>query len=351
MRRVYGHKRPAQVLGLAVLFVTTLFWGCEEPATDDGVLHTIAFQAKMDGHEDWDVFLISEDGTELRSVPGTDSDEIQPRFHPETMLVYFLSDRGDGEHDLFYTDSLAQNVTQVTDGFNIRSYAFSPNGGWITFQTWSGSNYLVYRIREDGSSAEQLIQDAGSPIYKDSGTIWYSNFVDSGKLYSYTLSDGDTQALTAALLTVTVADATKNRDVFLVQYHLNLGQSTWQMVDDGGNAIITLDVSQSQSYGPVHLSDDGKIIAWSEFSGGATQIMTSDRELKGIEILTEGDFYKSNPEFYHEDFRIMYMGKDNASTAHYLYTVPAAGGEITRITQDFHDMDEGFAISPDFWQE
>jgi len=275
-----------------------------------------------------------------------------PKFHPEDMKIYFLSDREDGDYDLYYTDSLGQDVTAVTSGFDIRNFNFSPNGEWITFQTLpDGSpDYIVYRVRDDGTGLEQLITNAGNPDYRSSNYIWYSNFDDSGKMYSLNLSTSETEAVTSAPLTTHIADYSMDRKVFLLQIHYLSGQSSWQLVDSDANPVLTLTMSQTATLGDVNLSDSDELVTWAEYTGTYTQIQASDKNLREVEELTDDTFRKMNPEYYHDDFRIAYLAYDDEAEVGYIYTVPAEGGDISRITAGYENLHTTFSISPDFWQ-
>lgn len=334
--------------GLLAVLVLILFSSCEEPVTDDGYVHTIAFAADEDGYDDPDIRIMRENGADLRRIEWTDSQEQLPHFHPTAPLVYFVSDRDGEGFNLYQADSTATTINQLTTSMNIDNYAFSANGDWITFEHVTEDNDpKVMRMRSDGSDLQELT-DGMAPMYNTSSKIWFTAPEYPRNLMVYNLGDGNTEQVTSYNNTTYVIDHNLVRDLYVLQLVLPAGTSSWQMVNENGDPIITLDIP-SEAYGLSHLSDDGDLLCWVQYTGEGMQVYTADKNIKGITTLTTSSLFKTNADFYHEDLRIMYRAEDTEGDLYYLYKVAAEGGDEIQVSEGYKTMSEYYAIAPVFW--
>lgn len=110
---------------------------------------------------DTGLFFVNADGSGLRRLTGSESDDGQARISPDGKQVVFVSDR-DGNDDIYLMNIDGSNVRRLTNNpANDIHPAWSPDGRWIVFASTRGSgmamnNYNIYIMAADGSSQCQL---------------------------------------------------------------------------------------------------------------------------------------------------------------------------------------------------
>lgn len=145
----------------------------------------IAFERRLDGNDDFEIWTIKPDGTGLEQVTDNDSQDRYPTWSANGDMLAFVSNR-DGDEEIFVV-GIRDNGTpagppeRVTNNSTSDSDpAFSPNGKRIAF---SGSNFgdpEIYTIRTDGdpTSLRQITnndaEDYEPNWSPDGATIAYS---------------------------------------------------------------------------------------------------------------------------------------------------------------------------------
>lgn len=119
-----------------------------------------------EGGFDSQIFSAQADGSGLRSLPDSQSDE-QPRVSPDGRQIVFVSQRDD-QADIYRMDVDGSNVVRLTNSTASELHpAWSPDGKWIVYATNRDSpagknNYSLYIMAPDGSNQCRLTQGEDS---------------------------------------------------------------------------------------------------------------------------------------------------------------------------------------------
>jgi len=77
---------------IAIILVFSCLFGISILATADNNSHNICFVSNRFGN--WDLFLINEDGTDLRRLTTSELNETTPIWSPDGMKILFISEEG-----------------------------------------------------------------------------------------------------------------------------------------------------------------------------------------------------------------------------------------------------------------
>lgn len=95
----------------------------------------ILFESNREGN--WDLFLMSEDGDDVKQLTSDDSDDRRPSWHPSGSKILFESNRN-GRNQLFELDLSNRSITKIgiADSFSEIIFSnYSPNGRQIAFSS------------------------------------------------------------------------------------------------------------------------------------------------------------------------------------------------------------------------
>src|SRR5437868_5762934 len=99
--------------------------------------------------------------------------KVRRRWAPNAQAVFHSSDAG--QIRLFFSDGAGgkRRVTQAGTPFVSEEYGdVSRDGSWVYFTGLvSGKTWTLWRVRADGTGAEQLLDDAGSGAGDWRGTL------------------------------------------------------------------------------------------------------------------------------------------------------------------------------------
>lgn len=118
---------------------------------------TIAFAMAVDQPDAYEVFLMDADGSNVRQLtrglPGIGG---SLDWSPDgRFLLIYAGPPGD--KDIFRIDVEAQTASQLTDGGNNAASSYSPDGGWIAFNSLRNDDQAdLFIMRADGSSTRQI---------------------------------------------------------------------------------------------------------------------------------------------------------------------------------------------------
>ncbi len=146
---------------------------------------------------DAELFLITEDGNNIRAITENEARDIDPAFSPDGTRIAFASDINSPDTtEIFTMDVTGENVTQLTDN---EGSSYSPQWSWdganIVFASDRSGDSDIY-IMESGGNGEFLLtssdEDAEDrePVFSSSGTtvIFVSNrLAERFQLYSVDL--------------------------------------------------------------------------------------------------------------------------------------------------------------------
>src|SRR3989304_2204554 len=119
--------------------------------------NTIAFAMAVDQPDSYEIFLMGEDGSNVRQLTrGLAGIGGSLDWSPDgKYLLIFAGPPGD--KNIFRIDVEAKTATQLTNGGNNAACSYSPDGQWIAFNSLRNNDQAdIFIMRADGSSMRQV---------------------------------------------------------------------------------------------------------------------------------------------------------------------------------------------------
>ena len=122
--------------------------------------HRIAFAMAVDQPDAYEVFIMNEDGTDVRQLtrglPGIGG-SLDWSPDGKHLLIYAGPA---GDKNIFLVDVDAETAAQLTNGGNNAACSFSPDGQWIAFNSLRNNDQAdIFIMRPDGSDLRQVTND------------------------------------------------------------------------------------------------------------------------------------------------------------------------------------------------
>jgi len=119
--------------------------------------NTIAFAMAVDQPDAYEIFLMSEDGSNVRQLtrglPGIGG-SLDWSPDGKYLLIYAGPP---GDKNIFRIDVEAQTAAQLTNGGNNAACSYSPDGQWIAFNSLRNNDQAdIFIMRADGSNMRQV---------------------------------------------------------------------------------------------------------------------------------------------------------------------------------------------------
>jgi len=118
---------------------------------------TIAFAMAVDRPDAYEIFLMNTDATNVRQLTrGLEGIGGSLDWSPDgrSLLIYAGSP---GDKNIFRIDVEAKTAAQLTEGGNNAACSYSPDGGWIAFNSLRNNDQAdLFIMRADGSSMRQI---------------------------------------------------------------------------------------------------------------------------------------------------------------------------------------------------
>ena len=154
-------------------------WG-EHGFSPDG--KWLAVSCSLPGSEWPDVFVVPAAGGAARQVTH------QPiaffrGWSPDSHTIVFASKTPDGNADLYAIAAAGGTAVRLTSGANNDGAEYTPDGSWIYFNSDRAGTMQIWRMRPDGSAAEQVTHDE----FND----WYPHVSPDGKQIVFLAYDKD----------------------------------------------------------------------------------------------------------------------------------------------------------------
>ncbi len=278
-----------------------------------------------------------------------------------TILIVALSipilgcNRASKRVDMNTTDNSELGFT-VLDG-NAKDSEWSPGGNWIAYPRRNPVDwyYDVWLIRPDGTGRHCITCGDNFPQKHNGNVTWHV----SGEYLVFTAQNEDTQG--DFLDSVALPGVGLNCNLWAMTSD---GQQAWQLTD--------LPTQNRTPQGVIHpqFSHDGKRLFWAQALGeyspvageewGKWQLAIADFVIENGTPRLENIVYSQpgpHPRFYEshgwspDDSKLIFSG--NPEEGYHppngldIYSMDAASGELTRLTQTSTDWDEHAHFSPD----
>jgi len=115
----------------------------------------IAFVSDADG--DAEIFVMDEDGANLRPVTVNTVGDRHPSWSPDGRQIVFTREGHGAFSDIYAMNADGSNQHPVVDHHKNDTWpAWSPRGEWIAFQTDRNGNWDIYLVKPDGTGEWQL---------------------------------------------------------------------------------------------------------------------------------------------------------------------------------------------------
>jgi Tol biopolymer transport system component len=151
----------------------------------------------------WALYTMPLDGSRLRQVtdPPAGSGDIRPRWSPRGRELVFVGGEPAGNNDVFIVRENGTNLRQLTSGPRFEEHAnFSPDGRRVIFAVFSpDGGARLYTIGRDGTG-ERALPQLAAPLAETFG----DGVVDSS-LWSTIVDPGSSLAETGGRLEVSIA--------------------------------------------------------------------------------------------------------------------------------------------------
>lgn len=150
---------------------------------------------------DLEIFVMNEDGTDLRNVSNNPAFDARPLPSPDGKRIAFDSDR-DGDREVYVMNADGSGVRQLTSNAGIADDhpVWSPNGRQMLFTSDRDGNLEVYVMNADGTNPRNLTNNAS----RDTHAEWSP---DGHRIVFETDRDGNLE------IYIMDSDGTSPRDV------------------------------------------------------------------------------------------------------------------------------------------
>ena len=153
------------------------------------VENKIAFSTYFPENDNYDIFLMNDDGTNKENLTNTSSYEKFPQFSPDGSFLIYQGWQN-GKMEIFFLGLLDRNNINITR--NVKSHdilshgnSFSQDGQSIVFTSERDGNRNIYLMNIDGSEIQQLTFHESAdyePIFSPDGeSIVFTSERDGNK--------------------------------------------------------------------------------------------------------------------------------------------------------------------------
>ena len=165
----------------------------------------IAYSTYFPANDNYDIFLMNDDGTDVENLTNSNGYEKFPQFSPDgSFLIYQGWEKG--KMDIFFLGLLDKNIINITKNIqsnDILSHgnSFAPDGQSIVFTSERSGDRNIFTMKINGDDLTQItnnIYDDYEPIFSPDGqSIVFTSERDGNKeIYIYSISSKNLKNLT-----------------------------------------------------------------------------------------------------------------------------------------------------------
>jgi len=169
------------------------------------VENKIAFSAYFSDNDNYDIFLMNDDGTEKQNITNTSAYEKYPQFSPDGSFI-ILQGWSKGKMEIFFINLLERNMINITKNHTSNDIlphgnAFSPDGQSYVFTSDRDGDRNIYISRINGTDVKRLTIDKSNdyePTYSPDGQsiIFTSERMGNKDIYLIDLKTNEIKNLT-----------------------------------------------------------------------------------------------------------------------------------------------------------
>jgi len=119
----------------------------------------IVIQSDREGS--WDIYTVKFDGSEIKRLTTSESDDIQPWWRYDARQIAFASER-DGNWEIYTMEADGSHQTNVSQNANASDLAPSWGCYWIAFQSDRDGDWEIYKTDPNGAQQIRLTTSAGA---------------------------------------------------------------------------------------------------------------------------------------------------------------------------------------------
>ena len=149
----------------------------------------IAFSTYFPENDNYDIFIMNDDGSNKQNLTNTSMYEKFPQFSPDGSYIIYQGWQK-GKMEIFFLGLLDKNIINMTrnaksDDIISHGNAFSPDGQTIVFTSERDGNRNIYKMKINGSDLEQMTIsefDDYEPVFSPDGeSIVFTSERDGNK--------------------------------------------------------------------------------------------------------------------------------------------------------------------------
>lgn len=158
----------------------------------------LVFSANVDGDDD--LFIIAQDGSNLRPITSNDFADRDPAWSPDGSMIIYASEQantaGSGLTELFSITPDGTNITQLTDAEGSSySPSWSPDGRLVVFASDRGGDGDIFTMEPSGQALIRITVSDGdaedrTPVFTPNGkAIVFASNRGDGETFQFYISD------------------------------------------------------------------------------------------------------------------------------------------------------------------
>ena len=136
----------------------------------------IAYATYFPENDNYDIFIMNDDGTNIHNITNTSSYEKLPQFSPDGSFIIYQGWQS-GKMDIFFGSLIDKNNINLTNSLKSNDIlternSFSPDGQSIVFTSDRDGNKNIYTMKINGDDLKRLTDnnyDDYEPIFSPTG--------------------------------------------------------------------------------------------------------------------------------------------------------------------------------------
>jgi len=165
----------------------------------------VAFASYFPENDNYDIFIMNDDGTEKYNLTNSSSYEKLPQFSPDGSFIVYQGWQS-GKMDIFFVSLIDRNNINLTNSVKSNDIisernSFSPDGQTIVFTSDRDGNKNIFLMKINGDDLERLTEnkyDDYEPIFSPSGEsiVFISERDGNREIYTINLKSNHLKRLT-----------------------------------------------------------------------------------------------------------------------------------------------------------